>query len=256
MYWNILPEKLHFFDGETTSPSDTPTRSGNPGPRRLNRRTENGNICKLLIKGFDQMEEIARFIDGKKTEWLGLELIAFTHDERYWKRLLQPAACPLLPADLPRAVHRRGGHQRAGTAGHAHLADSYERVCAWPPGTACATWCTTTLSLAPRRRTRRRCRRCAGEHPDRAEHRERNTGWRSWWRICRSLPRGFRCSQTTATAGSTRSSRTCPESSTWATPAGPGLVWSPCWAYRPRIHAYHFHNNDSIRTATTVWTTG
>ena len=40
-----------------------------------------------LIKGFDQMEEIARFIDGKKKDWLGLELIAFTHDERYWERL-------------------------------------------------------------------------------------------------------------------------------------------------------------------------
>lgn len=83
-----------------------------------------------LIKGFDQMEEIARFIDGKKKEWLGLELIAFTHDERYWKRL-----CSLLPAlSCPLTFHGPyigvEGTSAPGTAGHAHLADSYERVCA------------------------------------------------------------------------------------------------------------------------------
>ena len=40
-----------------------------------------------LIKGFGQMEEIARWVDGQGRDWLGVELIAFTHDEDYWDRL-------------------------------------------------------------------------------------------------------------------------------------------------------------------------
>lgn len=83
-----------------------------------------------LIKGFDRMEEIARLIDGKKLDWLGLELIAFTHDAQYWERLvrlLPGLSCPVtfhgpyigVEATSPR-----------GTEGYDHMIDSYERVCA------------------------------------------------------------------------------------------------------------------------------
>lgn len=82
-----------------------------------------------LIKGFDRMEEIARWVDGQEREWLGVELIAFTHDADYWERLtrLLPAlACPLtfhgpyigVEASSPK-----------GTDGYGHMIDSYRRVC-------------------------------------------------------------------------------------------------------------------------------
>ena len=44
------------------------------------------------------MEEIARWVDGQGRDWLGVELIAFTHDEDYWERLnrlLPTLTCPL-----------------------------------------------------------------------------------------------------------------------------------------------------------------
>ena len=46
-----------------------------------------------LIKGFPQMEEIAEWVNRKEEKELGVELIAFTHDEDYWKRLTR-----LIPA--------------------------------------------------------------------------------------------------------------------------------------------------------------
>lgn len=40
-----------------------------------------------LIEGMGQMEEIAGWINALNDPALGVELIAFTHDEDYWRRL-------------------------------------------------------------------------------------------------------------------------------------------------------------------------
>lgn len=51
-----------------------------------------------LLKGMDQMEEIAVWIDGLNDPALGVELIAFTHDDDYWRRLenlLDRLTCPV-----------------------------------------------------------------------------------------------------------------------------------------------------------------
>lgn len=82
-----------------------------------------------LIKGFGQMEEIARWVDGQGRDWLGVELIAFTHDEDYWERLnrlLPTLTCPLTfhgPYIGVEAASPRG------TADYDHMVDSYRRVC-------------------------------------------------------------------------------------------------------------------------------
>ena len=51
-----------------------------------------------LVRGMAQMEKIALWVDQKQETGLGVELIAFTHDEVYWdrlKRLLSKLSCPL-----------------------------------------------------------------------------------------------------------------------------------------------------------------
>lgn len=51
-----------------------------------------------LIKGLDAMEELAMWINDQPLPGLGVELIAFTHDEEYWNRLrnvLEKLKCPI-----------------------------------------------------------------------------------------------------------------------------------------------------------------
>lgn len=82
-----------------------------------------------LIKGFSQMEEIAYWIDGKNDENLGVELIAFTHDQSYWDRLtrlLTKLTCPLTfhgPYIEVEATSEKG------TVEYDHLLESYKKVC-------------------------------------------------------------------------------------------------------------------------------
>lgn len=87
-------------------------------------------LVSSLIKGFDQMEEIARWVDARGEEWLGVELIAFTHDDGYWERLerlLPTLTCPLTFHGPYINVEAAS---RPGTKAYDHLLDSYERVCA------------------------------------------------------------------------------------------------------------------------------
>lgn len=51
-----------------------------------------------LIEGIDRMEEMADWVNDLKDPALGVELIAFTHDENYWRRLeiiLDRLICPV-----------------------------------------------------------------------------------------------------------------------------------------------------------------
>lgn len=82
-----------------------------------------------LIKGLCHMEEMVYWIDRKKEQNLGVELIAFTHDKDYWQllvRLLSQLTCP-------RTFHGPyigvEGASEKGTVSYAHLIDSYKRVC-------------------------------------------------------------------------------------------------------------------------------
>lgn len=57
-----------------------------------------GYFVSALIKGMDNMNELAGWIDSKPFPNLGIELIAFTHDEKYWKNLrniLEKITCPV-----------------------------------------------------------------------------------------------------------------------------------------------------------------
>lgn len=82
-----------------------------------------------LVRGMAQMEKIALWVDQKQETGLGVELIAFTHDEVYWdrlKRLLSKLSCPLTfhgPYINVEATSPKG------TLEYSHLIDSYCRVC-------------------------------------------------------------------------------------------------------------------------------
>lgn len=82
-----------------------------------------------LIKGFDRMEEIARWVNNRKLDWLGVELIAFTHDPAYWgrlERLLPTLSCPLTFHGPYINVEAAS---EPGSPAYDHLLDSYEQVC-------------------------------------------------------------------------------------------------------------------------------
>lgn len=51
-----------------------------------------------LLRGMNQMEEIATWLNDLKDPQVGVELIAFTHDDDYWQRLnklLDQLTCPV-----------------------------------------------------------------------------------------------------------------------------------------------------------------
>ena len=101
-----------------------------------------------LIKGFGQMEEIARWVDGQGRDWLGVELIAFTHDEDYWERLnrlLPTLTCPLTfhgPYIGVEAASPRG--RRTTTTWWTVTGGS----AAWPQNMGCGTSYFTTPKRA------------------------------------------------------------------------------------------------------------
>lgn len=201
-----------------------------------------------LIKGFDQMEEIARFIDGKKKDWLGLELIAFTHDERYWERL-----CSLLPTlSCPLTFHGPyigvEGTSAPGTAGFDHLLDSYERVCALAAkyGVRHVVYHYTQLGTTPEDQARVQavCRENLRAVLDiGAKHGAEI--------VVENLP--------LPASGIPLFSNDGYRGLYGEFPDMPGIIdvghacqtkldmKSMLQAYGDRIHAYHFHNNDGIR---------
>lgn len=81
-----------------------------------------------LLKGMSRMEEIALWLDSLKDPAVGVELIAFTHDEAYWQRL-----CRLLP-ELTCPVTFHGPYIGTeatcedGSMEQEFLLDSYDRV--------------------------------------------------------------------------------------------------------------------------------
>ena len=57
-----------------------------------------GYFISALIKGMDSMNELADWINTEPFPNLGIELIAFTHDENYWNNLrniLEKISCPV-----------------------------------------------------------------------------------------------------------------------------------------------------------------
>lgn len=55
-------------------------------------------FVSALIKGMEKFPEIAQYINDQQDKDLGVELIAFTHDEEYWERLektLGTLTCPI-----------------------------------------------------------------------------------------------------------------------------------------------------------------
>lgn len=81
-----------------------------------------------LIGGMDKLEEVALGINERKDPALGVELIAFTHDQLYWKRLvalLPQLTCPISfhgPYVGVEATSKPGSKEQAW------LLESYERV--------------------------------------------------------------------------------------------------------------------------------
>lgn len=81
-----------------------------------------------LIRGMDQMEEVALWVNHLNRPDVGVELIAFTHDEAYWNRLeaiLEKLSCPV--SFHGPYVGTEGTSQR-GTQPWEHIMDSYRRV--------------------------------------------------------------------------------------------------------------------------------
>lgn len=86
-------------------------------------------LVSSLIKGFDQMEEIAKWVNSYKKQWLGVELIAFTHDSGYWERLLKILEELTCPVSFHGPYIGVEACSPKGTEDYVHLLDSYERVC-------------------------------------------------------------------------------------------------------------------------------
>lgn len=81
-----------------------------------------------LINGMDQMEDIAGWVNALGDPGLGIELIAFTHDGHYWRRLellLETLSCLVTfhgPYIGTEATAPEGSEE------HMFLLESYERV--------------------------------------------------------------------------------------------------------------------------------
>lgn len=81
-----------------------------------------------LIRDISEMPGLARFINGYGHPDIGVELIAFTHDEQYWEALRA------VLKELRCAVTFHGpyigteGTSAPGTEAHKHLLESYRRV--------------------------------------------------------------------------------------------------------------------------------
>lgn len=81
-----------------------------------------------LIKGMNQMEELTSWIDTKPFENLGVEMIAFTHDEHYWlriRKILESITCPVSFHGPYIGVEATS---KKGTREYEWLLESYERV--------------------------------------------------------------------------------------------------------------------------------
>lgn len=85
-------------------------------------------FVSALIKGEDNMEELAKWIDKQEIPNLGVELIAFTHDKDYWERLksiLNTITCPVSFHGPYIGVEATS---KPGTEEYDWLIESYKRV--------------------------------------------------------------------------------------------------------------------------------
>lgn len=81
-----------------------------------------------LIKGMDLMEDLAMWINEEPLPKLGVELIAFTHDKEYWKRLrniLEKIQCPVSFHGPYIGVEATS---KPGTKEYDWLIESYDKV--------------------------------------------------------------------------------------------------------------------------------
>lgn len=81
-----------------------------------------------LIHGMDRMEELAEWVNSQPSPGLGIELIAFTHDDGYWvrlERILENLTCPVSFHGPYVGVEAT---EAPGTKGYEWLINSYERV--------------------------------------------------------------------------------------------------------------------------------
>ncbi len=85
-------------------------------------------FISALIKGEDNMEDLAIWVDKQKIPNLGVELIAFTHNEDYWNRLesiLNKITCPVSFHGPYIGVE---GTSKPGTKEYEWLIESYKKV--------------------------------------------------------------------------------------------------------------------------------
>ena len=81
-----------------------------------------------LVRGMDQLEEVARWVNGLHDPGVGVELIAFTHDQGYWDRLcalLEEVTCPV---SFHGPYIKTEGTSAPGTPAYAFLEESYRRT--------------------------------------------------------------------------------------------------------------------------------
>lgn len=87
-------------------------------------------LVSSLIRGMDELESVAQWVNGLKDPEVGVELIAFTHDEGYWKRLegvLEKLECPV---SFHGPYLKTEGTASAASEAGRFLLDSYHRVLA------------------------------------------------------------------------------------------------------------------------------
>lgn len=81
-----------------------------------------------LLRGMPRMEEVARWANGLGDPQTGVELIAFTHDADYWKRLravLETLSCPV---SFHGPYVGTEGTSPQGSEAWQHLVESYRDV--------------------------------------------------------------------------------------------------------------------------------
>lgn len=85
-------------------------------------------FISALIGGMKRMEEVAEWIDSRPFPHLGIELIAFTHQEEYWNRLthiLEKLRCPV---SFHGPYVGTEGTSPKGSKEQEWLIESYDRV--------------------------------------------------------------------------------------------------------------------------------
>lgn len=108
-------------------------------------------MISSLIKGMDQLEMVAKAVNQLHDPGIGIELIAFTHDDGYWNRLNDLVGTLTCPITFHGPYIKTEGTSEEGTEAYDFLMESYRRTInlARDCGAMHVVYHTTQINYAP-----------------------------------------------------------------------------------------------------------